>query len=174
MDVTTNRFASYDDVLHYCRHSANPIGRLVLHVFNDAGERNCTLSDSICTALQLANFWQDLAVDWEKGRLYVPLEDLSRFGYTESDFGNKVLDNRFRELMRFQLRRTRDLFEAGRPLLSEVVSPLQFELRLTWNGGMAILDKIQQAGFNVISYRPKITGLEKIALVTKSFKRRPE
>ncbi len=168
MDVTTRRFASYDDVLYYCRHSANSIGRIVLHLFDDAGERNCALSDDICTALQLANFWQDIALDWEKGRLYVPLEDLARFGYTESDFRRKVLDDRFRELMKFQMLRTKDLFESGKPLLSVVSSRLQFELRLTWNGGRAILQKIERADFNVINHRPKLVFADKISILMNS------
>jgi hydroxysqualene synthase len=173
VDVTTKRFASYNDLLHYCRHSANPIGRLVLHLFDDASERNCKLSDDICTALQLANFWQDLSIDWAKGRIYVPLEDLSTFGYTESDFGHKVVDDRFRSLMKYEVNRTKELFEAGKRLLGDAVPALRFELRLTWNGGMTILKKIEAANFNVLEYRPKITVADKISLLTKAFLRRP-
>jgi hydroxysqualene synthase len=169
MDVTTKRFASYEQVLFYCRHSANPVGRLVLHVFDDASERNCELSDNICTALQLANFWQDVLVDWDKGRLYVPLEDLARFGYTEEDFNRKVFDGRFQDLMKFQVQRTKDLFDAGKPLLHEVVQSLQFELWLTWNGGIKILKKIERVDFNIIGQRPKITVVDKISIVMKSF-----
>ncbi len=115
MDVTTKRFPAFKDLLYYCKHSANPVGRLVLHVFENAAERTAALSDNVCTALQLANFWQDVSVDWRKGRLYIPLEDLDRFGYTEKDLDNKVVDERFGKLMAFEVERTRDLFGKGKP-----------------------------------------------------------
>lgn len=168
MDVTTTRFATFGSLLEYCRCSANPVGRLVLEVFGNATERNVMHSDFICTALQLANFWQDVSVDWAKGRLYVPLEDCERFGYVEEDFAGRTFDERFRQLMQFEVGRTRELFVRGKALCSEVSGPLRFELTLTWRGGMAILDKIEQRNFDVLSYRPALTIGDKASIAVKS------
>jgi squalene synthase HpnC len=168
MDVTTHRYRTYSDLLYYCRHSANPVGRLVLLLFDDASERNCDLSDNICTALQLANSWQDISVDCAKGRLYVPLEDVARFGYTESDFASQVFDDRFRRLMKFEIERTKELFESGKPLVNEATKKLRFELALTWNGGMTILKKIEQASYNVLKNRPTISVADKISILTQT------
>jgi squalene synthase HpnC len=168
MDVTTTRFSTFTDLLHYCHHSANPVGRLVLHVFENATERAVALSDSICTALQLANFWQDVSVDWQKGRLYIPLEDVDRFGYTEQDLDGKIADERFKNLMAFEVKRTRDLFDAGKPLLREAVSSLQLELQLTWRGGMRILEKIEALHHDVLHTRPAISMLDKVSILGRS------
>ena len=172
MDVRQNRFPTFDDLLFYCVHSANPVGRLVLYVFQDASERKMGLSDNICTALQLANFWQDVSVDWKKGRLYVPLEDFERFGYTESDLDRKVADQRFRQLMKFEVDRTRELFVAGKPLLTEVTRKLRFELNLTWNGGMTILKKVEGLEYHLLETRPKISIMDKALIVLKAIARR--
>lgn len=172
MDVTTITYATFDDLSYYCTHSANPVGRIVLHLFDDASERNMLLSDSICTALQLANFWQDVSVDIHKGRIYVPLEDMHRFGYTESDFLAQKRDERFVRLMEFEVERTRELFTAGRPLLTEATPKLRFELLLTWNGGVTILNKIEHQNYDVFGNRPAISLLDKLSIVMKSFFRR--
>lgn len=168
MDVTTRCYQSYDELLFYCQYSANPVGRLVLHLFDDVSDRHCQLSDNICTGLQLTNFWQDIRIDYAKGRTYLPLEDMGRFGYTEGEFSRQLCDNRWRKLMAFEIERTRQLFEAGRPLLNEAVPALQFELGLTWHGGMMILNKIEQADYSVFANRPTIGTLEKILIVAKS------
>ncbi len=157
MDVTTHRYSTFQDLLGYCRFSANPVGRLVLRIFGDDSERNVLLSDSICTALQLTNFWQDAAIDRQKGRIYMPLEDMRRFGYTESDLAQNVVDARFRELLKFQVDRTYVLFRAGAPLVSEATPRLRFELGLTLNGGMTILRKIERASYDVLHGRPELT-----------------
>lgn len=172
MDVTQKRFHTFNDLLYYCKHSANPVGRLVLHVFDNASDRTMGLSDNICTALQLANFWQDVAVDWKKGRLYIPLEDCRRFGYTESALDASTIDKRFRDLMSFEVERTRELFLSGKPLLREAPPNLRFELALTWRGGMKILDKIEQQGYDVLSQRPAISTMDKLSILTSSLLRR--
>jgi squalene synthase HpnC len=172
MDVTTFRYRTYDDLLYYCRHSANPVGRLVLHIFDNVSEGNMHLSDSICTALQLANFWQDVSIDVRKGRLYIPLEDMDRFGYTESEFERPTFDERFRNLMKFEVERTRDLFGKGKPLLMLAPSNLRFELALTWHGGRRILQKIENAGYNVLTERPALNGADRIAILMKALMRR--
>jgi len=172
MDVTTSRFETFDDVLLYCRHSANPVGRIVLHLFDSTSARLALLSDAICTGLQLANFWQDVSRDWEKGRLYLPLEDCRRFGYTETGIGQRQYTTGFRQLMQFQIGRTRRFFEVGKPLLQEVVRPLRLELRLTWLGGTAILRKIEAAGYDVLTRRPVITAGDKLILLTRALLQR--
>lgn len=171
MDVLQTRYATFDDLLFYCRHSANPVGRLVLQVFGAATERAVLLSDLICTALQLTNFWQDLAVDWKKGRLYLPLEDIHRFGYTEEDLQASIIDDRFRGLMAFEVDRTRRMFHDGRPLLEEVGGRLGFELHLTWHGGMKILEKIEQREYDVLHGRPAISTRDKISILGASLVR---
>ena len=172
MDVARSRYQTFDDLLRYCRLSANPVGRLVLHVFDDAEPSKMGLSDHICTALQLANFWQDVAVDKEKGRIYVPLEDIDRFRYTEEEFCRGVDDGRFRDLMRFEVERTRKLFANGKPLLRSVTPALRFELRLTWNGGVAILKKIERTGFTVLTKRQHLSLLDKLSVLGSTLRER--
>jgi squalene synthase HpnC len=171
MDVTKQRYQTFEDLLSYCTHSANPVGRLVLHLFEDEGERHFHLSDNICTALQLANFWQDIRVDADKGRVYIPLEDMERFGYTENNLLMRQYNDRFADLLRFEVERTRELFAAGKPLLHEAASKLRFELRLTWSGGVAILSKIEQQRFNVFAARPTITTADKILIFMRALLR---
>jgi len=168
MDVSTKRFGCFDDLLSYCRCSANPVGRLVLLIFGGADSRTFGLSDHICTALQLTNFWQDVAVDWRKGRLYIPLEDMTRFGYTEQDLENRLVDGRFRKLMAFEVERTRRLFAEGQPLLREAGSSLRFELKLTWHGGMRILDRIAALDYDVLHTRPALSPGDKLSLLVTS------
>jgi phytoene synthase len=165
MDVTTSRRQTFDEVIGYCRCSANPVGRIVLHLFGAASEAAVERSDDICTALQLTNFWQDIAVDLQKDRIYLPLDDLRRFGYTEEDLRAPVLDARFRELMKFQVDRTRSLFLRGRPLLALVSGRLRFELDLTWRGGMAILDALERSGYDVFTARPVVGRADKLRIL---------
>jgi len=172
MDVTRNRYQTFRDLLGYCECSANPIGRLVLSIFGDATDRALNLSDNICTALQLANFWQDISVDLRNNRLYIPLEDFQRFGYTELDLGRGIVDARFRNLVRFQVERTLQLFDAGAPLVREVTPTLRFELALTLNGGRAILRKIAGVSYDVLASRPSLSFTDKASILLASFFRR--
>jgi squalene synthase HpnC len=171
MDVTQRRFGTFTDLLYYCSHSANTVGQLVLHIFENASERNVSLSDSICTALQLTNFWQDVAIDWRKGRLYIPLEDCERFGYTEHDIESRVVDERFRNLMAFEVNRTRELFSGGKPLLKEATPALHLELNLTWQGGMKILERIERLQFDVFHRRPVLSVWDKFSILSTSLLR---
>jgi squalene synthase HpnC len=168
MDVTVHRYRTFEDLLEYCRHSANPVGRLVLYLFDDASERTFELSDNICTALQLANFWQDVGLDVGKGRIYIPLEDMERFGYTESGLDQRVASAEFKALMKYEVERTKELFEKGRPLLALARRELRFELTLTWNGGMTILRKIENAAYDVFARRPRLNLLDKLSLFGRS------
>jgi squalene synthase HpnC len=172
MDVTTKRYNTFEDLLGYCRCSANPVGRLVLWIFGDVTERKLALSDSICTALQLTNFWQDIAEDWAKDRIYMPLEDMARFGYTESDLANGVVDSRFRELVKFQVDRTYGLFRQGAPLIQEATRQLRFELALTVHGGQRILRRIEGASYDVLRSRPTLSGIDKVTILFASLLRR--
>jgi len=168
-DVTVTRYETYEDVLAYCRNSANPIGRLLLLLLNYRSEPMMQLSDSICTALQLTNFWQDVSVDLKKDRIYLPIEELEEFGYSEQDLFNQTVNNRFRNLMAFQVRRTADLFVEGKPLLTMVGKDLSMELKLTWNGGTRILQKIHEQNYDVLTKRPALTALDKLGLLFRSF-----
>lgn len=173
MDVTKKRYATFKDLLGYCRCSANPVGRLVLHIFRAASEESCPLSDAMCTALQLANFWQDISVDWRKGRLYVPLEDVDRFGYTEKDFSQGVCDERFRGLMGFEIGRTRGLFARGKALIDQVPRSLRLELKLTWFGGMRVLENIERNEYDVLNRRPALSTTDKLGILVRGIFFRP-
>ncbi len=168
-DVTVKRYETFDDVLAYCRKSANPIGRLILILFNYRSEAPTGYSDNICTALQLANFWQDVSIDAQKNRLYIPLEDLEEFGCAEESVLQNAPSEQFRNLMAFEVQRTVDLFLAGRPLFSLVDKRLAFELKITWNGGMRILRKIHRLEYNVLQHRPTLTVADKVGLLFRSF-----
>ena len=165
LDVTKSRFRDRDELLRYCAYSANPVGRIVLHIFDNASPRTFFLSDSICTGLQLANFCQDVSVDWRKGRLYIPLEDLERFGYTEAEIGQGIADGRFTALMRFQAGCARKFLMEGRPLVHEAVPALRFELSLTVRGGLAILDVVERKCRDVLRHRPALSMVTKAAII---------
>lgn len=155
-DVTVTRYRTWDDVLDYCSRSANPVGRLVLRV---AGYDDPSLdrsSDALCTALQLTNFWQDFARDWANGRLYVPLQDRDAAGARDADLDARRMTPEWRRALGVVARRTRDLFAAGRPVCDGVRGRLKHELRLTWLGGARILDRLEQAQFDVFAGRPAL------------------
>lgn len=156
-DVTTTRYETWDDVLDYCRRSANPIGRLMLLVTGNAGPAANSKSDAVCTALQLTNFWQDLAVDWPRGRLYVPLEIVRAHGADLADLDKAALTEQWREVMREVGTRTRQLFDAGRGVADHVPGRLRLELRATWLGGTRILDRLAEADYDVFQQRPTLT-----------------
>lgn len=160
-DVTQNRYETFDDLLSYCRCSANPVGRLVLMIFGYRDEQLFQLSDDICTALQLTNFWQDVSVDQKKDRLYIPLEDIRQYGYSVDGWSNGVMDNNFLRLMKFQVERTREMFHSGAKLPSLVERDLQLELKLVWLGGMSILKKLEKAKYDVVHHRPELSTLNK-------------
>jgi len=155
-DVTTTRYENWTSVLDYCRRSANPVGRLVLRVAGYDDPKLDTQSDAVCTALQLANFWQDLGRDWAIGRLYVPREDLVTGGAREEDLTAGNMTPEWRRVMQMMVRRTRALFAAGRGVCDGVSGRLKFELRLTWLGGSRILEKLERHGFDVFNQRPSI------------------
>ena len=167
-DTEKKRYATFDEVLDYCRRSANPVGRIVLMIHGYRSEELFRYSDAICTALQLANFWQDLAVDLKKDRIYIPEEDFKQFSYSEADLRMGVVNERFIDLLKFEVNRTRNLFEEGRPLPAKLAWPLSLEIRLTWRGGREILRKIRKGGFDTLSKRPALSKWDWIPLVVRS------
>jgi len=155
-DAGTKRYATWAEVMDYCRRSANPVGRLVLRVAGHADARLDRASDAVCTALQLTNFWQDLERDWQKGRLYVPRADYERFGARLEDLDARVMSPAWRNALSEMTARTRRLFEEGRAVCDGLGGRLRYELRLTWLGGVRILDRLEQKGFDVFTARPTL------------------
>ena len=153
-DVIQTRYSYYDDLLDYASRSANPVGRLMLHLYHAATPENLEQSDAICTGLQLVNMWQDVQIDWRKGRVYLPQEDLDRFGVTESDIDTRRLTPRWSALMQFEIQRTRALLHFGAPLAHRIPGRAGFELRLVVLGGLRILERIEAARFDVFMNRP--------------------
>ena len=169
-DTVKNRYATWEELLDYCRRSADPVGRLVLLVFEEGDEGLLPLSDSICSGLQLANHWQDLAVDLRKDRIYAPLEVMQLHGVVEADLFARRMDGGFRPLMADLVSRARELFVAGRPLCDRVSRKLRSEMRLTWLGGISILDGIERAGYDVFDHRPHHGLVDKMALAWRAFR----
>ena len=153
-DVTVDRYASYSDVLDYCRRSANPVGRLLLALYGADTQTNRCASDAVCTGLQMTNFWQDIALDWRKGRVYIPREDLDRFGVTTPQIAAQRVDDRWRALIAFEVARTRALLHSGRPLVRALPWRAGLELSAVIAGGTRILDRIAAVGGDVFAHRP--------------------
>jgi squalene synthase HpnC len=164
-DQIVQRYDTYAQVLGYCRYSANPVGHLVLYLCECYNACNARLADSICTGLQLANFWQDVARDLDMDRVYLPAEDRRRFAYADADLEARRFTPGFAELMRFEVERARKLFEKGMPLVARVPADVQTDIELFAQGGLSILRKIEQIGFNVWQARPVLRKWEKIALL---------
>lgn len=161
MDQRLDRFPAYADLLNYCRYSAAPVGRMVLHLLGYRDEARQALSDATCIGLQLANFWQDVSVDLKKGRTYLPLEDLERFGYSEGDLAGGVVNDSFRRLMRFEVGRARSLFARGRALEPLVNRRARTDIQLFRLGGEAVLEAIEAADYDVLSARPRVSRTRK-------------
>lgn len=155
-DVTTQRHQTFDDLLHYCTCSANPVGRLVLHLFDHREERLFQQSDALCSALQLTNFWQDIAIDFARGRIYLPQSEMQYFGVSEADMTAGRTTPAFCSLLHSLIERTRVLFHHGRPLLDAVRGRLRLELRLTYLGGLEILSKIEKNNGDIFQHRPTV------------------
>ncbi len=166
-DVTIRRFPTFDNVLDYCRHSANPVGELVLRLFRSWTPERGKWSDAVCTALQLANFWQDVSVDVKKGRIYAPLEDLKVLGLSEADYLRGPATVVHRELLAFQVDRTWKLFLEGKPLCDGAPGSLRRELRFVWLGGTRILEKIEARKWDVWSARPALSKWDWLRLLPR-------
>jgi len=170
-DQTTTRYADWEGVFGYCRNSANPVGRLVLYLcgYSDAGRQR--LSDATCTALQLANFWQDVTVDALKDRVYLPLDLLGRHGYTVEEMFARRFRPEFAEVMREAVGVARNLFLEGLPLVGMVDRRLALDLDLFSRGGLRVLEKIEQQGYNVLRSRPAVSKTDRVRLLLGSLAR---
>jgi squalene synthase HpnC len=166
-DQTVTRFPTYGELEQYCTRSANPVGRLVLYVFGYRDEERQRLADRTCTALQLANFWQDVTLDWAKGRVYLPQEDMARYGVTEEQIAERRCTDGFRELMRFEVERARRLFAAGLPLVHMVPRRLRLDLELFTRGGELVLTLIERQQYDVLARRPALTRGQKAVLILR-------
>lgn len=170
-DRNVNRYQDWDGVLDYCVYSANPVGRLVLYLCGYSDAERQRLSDATCTALQLANLWQDVTVDQLKDRVYLPLDLLAKHGYSVDDLFAHKFDERFRAIMREAVDKARELFLAGLPLAGMVNRRLAVDLELFSRGGMCVLDKIEQQNYDVLSRRPKISKVERAGLLVSTLAR---
>jgi len=167
-DQTVTRYRTMQEVLAYCRYSANPVGRLVLYACGYADEERFRLSDSTCSALQLANFWQDVRVDYAKGRIYLPQEDMQRFGVTDETIAQGIATPGFRALLDYEVDFARRLFEEGLPLIGMVGRDLALDLDLFSRGGLEILRAIERRDYDVLSARPAISKRIKFALALRA------
>lgn len=167
-DRHQSRYETFDDLLGYCRHSADPVGRLVLYLGGYRDETRQGLSDATCTALQLANFWQDVRRDWdERGRVYLPQEDLARFGVSEEQLAAGECTPAYRELLRFEVERTRAWFRRGLPLIDLVAGHLRRDVALFTAGGWSVLDLIEAQGYDTLTSRPALSKRQKVMLMLR-------
>jgi squalene synthase HpnC len=165
-DVTD--YATFEQLLDYCERSANPVGHLVLYLGRCHNPETAALADRTCTALQLANFWQDVARDFDIGRIYLPREDRGRFGVSDDDLRARRFTPAFAELMAFEVSRTRELFHLGWPLVTRMPRHLAIDVDLFTRGGLAILDRIAARGHDVLSARPEVGKLAKVGLLVRA------
>jgi squalene synthase HpnC len=169
-DVVTKRYATFDALMDYCRRSANPVGAVMLHLYGAANTQNLRESDLICSALQLINFWQDVAVDWQKARIYLPQEDLMRFQVSEAQLAQAQNNDAWRALMRFEIERTRAMMMAGAPLALRLPGRIGWELRLVVQGGLRILERIEMVDYDVFHQRPQLGKSDWLRLVWRAIR----
>jgi squalene synthase HpnC len=159
-DVTKQRYANFAELMDYCRRSADPVGRLMLHLYGETGEHNFARSDAICSALQLTNFWQDVEIDFRKNRIYLPQEDMARFGVTENQIAAGDASGGWWDLMRFQIERARAMMLSGAPLATRLPGRVGLEIRAVVQGGLRILEKLEQARGDVFRHRPILKAFD--------------
>ncbi len=164
-DQHAHRYETFDDLLGYCRNSANPVGRLVLYLGRSHDDTRGKLSDAVCTGLQLANFWQDVANDWNRGRLYLPLADCRRFGYNEADLDRHEATPEFRRLLAFEVERAEAYLRNGLPLVDQVPRALGSDVWLFIHGGLKILERIRAIEYDVWTRRPKVSRTDQARLL---------
>lgn len=169
-DITVKRYEDYAALADYCTRSANPVGRLMLHLFDATSPQDTAESDAICSGLQLVNFWQDVRMDWHKHRVYLPQEDLRRHGVSEDDLAACRLTPAWRELMAFQVERTRALLHFGAPLARRLPGRIGLELRLVVQGGLRVLERIEASGYDVFMNRPELGAKDWAIMLWRSIK----
>ena len=167
-DVVKKRYANFDEVLDYCRRSANPVGRLLLHLYEEATPTNLIYSDAICTSLQLINFWQDVKKDYAIDRIYLPLDDMARFGVMEAQIAEGLVDAVWQALMQFQIQRARDMMNSGKPLGTILTGRIGLEMRLIIAGGLRILAKLDRVRYDVFQHRPVLRPLDWVIMLLRS------
>ncbi len=173
MDQRNKSYSTYEDLLGYCENSANPVGRIFLALFGYGDENRKALSDKTCTGLQLTNFWQDVDRDEKMGRVYIPEEDMKRFGYSREKLENRIYNDEFVELMKFEVARARELLEEGLELVPLLDNRLKMDVRLFNQGGLKILDKIEAENYDVLHGRPTLSKGEKVWLFFSNLLKRP-
>ncbi len=169
MDQRADHYSTYSELLNYCDHSANPVGHLFLYLFGYRDEERQRLADATCTALQLTNFWQDVARDYSQGRVYLPEEDMQRFGYPEEELASGLASQPFRRLLAFQVDRARALFREGAPLVETLEGAVKLDVALFTRGGVAVLDAIEGRSYDVLSARPALSRTRKAALFASTW-----
>ena len=167
-DVVKKRYKDFNEVLEYCKNSANPVGRLILELFDIRNKEASLYSDKICTALQLTNFYQDTIIDYKKGRIYFPEEEMQKFSVSQKSFELKENNSNLKSLVKFNVERTRVLFEEGKNLLNYLQGRLKFEIKWTILGGEAILERIRSQDYNILNSRPKLSKADFIWLFFKA------
>jgi len=168
-DVTKKRYENFPSVLDYCRRSANPVGRLLLHLFKRTTDSDLRRSDAICTSLQLINFWQDVDIDYTQDRrVYLPQDEMAHFGVSEHHLREKVCDSAWQALLKFQVERTRELMLSGKDLGRSLPGRIGLEIRATVQGGLRILEKIERVGFDVFRRRPTLKAFDWPLLLLKA------
>ncbi len=167
-DVVKKRYDDYDELLDYCRRSANPVGNLLLHLYEEATPVNIAYSDAICSALQLINFWQDVSKDWRIARVYLPQDDLARFGVSEAQIAEGRCDDNWRALMKFEVDRARALMLSGKPLGTILTGRIGLEMRMIIQGGLRILDKLESADYDMFNKRPVLKHYDWVIMLAKS------
>ena len=167
-DVVKTRYADFGEVMDYCRRSANPVGRLMLHLYRATEPRSLAWSDNICSGLQLINFWQDVEIDYRKHRIYIPTDELAEYAVTESQIANGDAGGNWRDLMLFQIDRTRQMLLAGAPLGRALPGRIGLELRMIVMGGNRILEKLKASGGNVFGNRPVLKTIDWVIMLYRS------
>ena len=167
-DVVKKRYANFDEVLDYCRRSANPVGTLLLHLYGEATPVNIAYSDAICTSLQLINFWQDVAKDYAIGRIYLPMEELAQYGVTENQIAQGISNDAWRRLMKFQVDRARAMMVSGKPLGTILTGRIGLEMRMIIAGGLRILSKLESAQYDMFRHRPVLRPFDWVIMLAKS------
>lgn len=167
-DVVTTRYADFDSLLDYCRRSANPVGTLMLHLYGAANADNLRDSDAICSALQLINFWQDVAVDWQKTRIYLPLDDMHAYQVGQEQIAVQHIDDAWRKLMQFETSRARNMLLSGAPLALRLSGRIGWELRLVVQGGLRILECLEAADYDMFRHRPKLGKTDWLRLIWRA------
>jgi squalene synthase HpnC len=167
-DVVKKRYDDFDDLLAYCRRSANPVGNLLLHLYEEATPVNIAYSDAICTSLQLINFWQDIANDYAIGRIYLPLDELAQYGVNEEQIVQGNTNDAWRALMKFQVDRARAMILTGKPLGSILTGRIGLEMRMIIAGGLRILDKLESAQYDMFRHRPVLKPFDWVIMLARS------